>query len=488
MEMEWLPTNSKQILDEIVCAENPAQMLCERFKRASDKEDDELRGIIRELRQKGYIDVKWADNVPYHVIINNSARTYNEQFAHYKALHEIRKVTERNSMEPIIFISHRSTDKAIADMLLDFFTGTGIPKNAVFCSSLPGNDISEKISGEVKDALRNSAANICILSRDYYQSAYCLNEAGIFWFQNDVAVIPVALSEIDASKMYGFLNSEFKLRRLDIDTDISYIYDTVREAASVQQTKASIITYETQKLKDRYIKFCAIRENPMLETIPAIASNLTTDDERIVLYYILEKNVRKVSKDAVIEWLHKNEIYNVNIDNAFDLLSSLGNGTVKNDVLELSIELFRMYSSNAASFIPELKSCQESHIKLASDTFKKLWKSIIADPTITLFVAYIIEEKMISFGDRWMADNQIKNIQQWESKQTLDSTLSENYGSCLELFKQNDFVYESSWTSYGNPREYTLCTSLQNLFLNHFGKYVQELQQAKDNHHLDLPF
>ena len=58
MEMEWLPTNSKQILDEIVCAENPAQMLCDCFEQASKKEDDELRRIIRELRQKGHIDVK----------------------------------------------------------------------------------------------------------------------------------------------------------------------------------------------------------------------------------------------------------------------------------------------------------------------------------------------------------------------------------------------------------------------------------------------
>ena len=63
----------------------------------------------------------------------------------------------------IIFISHRSTDKDIADMLVDFFVGTGIPKEAVFCSSLPGNDINERISGEVKAALKNSAVNIAIL-------------------------------------------------------------------------------------------------------------------------------------------------------------------------------------------------------------------------------------------------------------------------------------------------------------------------------------
>ena len=59
-------------------------------------------------------------------------------------------------------------------MLVDFFCGTGIPRNAVFCSSLPGNDINEKISGEVKTALKSSAINVAILSHSYYESAYCL--------------------------------------------------------------------------------------------------------------------------------------------------------------------------------------------------------------------------------------------------------------------------------------------------------------------------
>ena len=51
---------------------------------------------------------------------------------------------------------------------------------------------------------------------------------------------------------------------------------------------------------------------------------ITTDDERIVLYYIIRNNVRKVSKDMVRTWLYTDEIFEVNIDNAFDLLSSVG--------------------------------------------------------------------------------------------------------------------------------------------------------------------
>ena len=226
MSFNRLPSNSEQLLVELVQAENPTQVLCSRFERASKKEDDELRGILRELRLCGYIDIKWADNLPYYVTLNNSARTYNEELTKYES-HNTMQAIQAKKVSPIIFISHRSTDKAIADMLIDFFSGTGIPREAIFCSSLPGNDISEMISEEVKSALRNSAVNIAILSRDYYQSAYCLNEAGVLWYQDNIPVIPIALPEINSSNMYGFLNNEYKLRRLDLDTDIAYIYDAV---------------------------------------------------------------------------------------------------------------------------------------------------------------------------------------------------------------------------------------------------------------------
>ncbi len=81
-------------------------------------------------------------------------------------------------MNSVIFISHRSTDKEVADMIVYFFSATEISRDKIFCCSLSGNDINEKISDEVKTALKNSAINISILSYDYYQSAYCLNEVG----------------------------------------------------------------------------------------------------------------------------------------------------------------------------------------------------------------------------------------------------------------------------------------------------------------------
>lgn len=100
MTFNKLPANSKKLLDEILEAENPAQMLSERFENASAKEDNELRSLIRELRQGGYISVSWADDVPYHVEINNSARTYEERLAEY--------VSEKEAQRPVYIIRDQS--------------------------------------------------------------------------------------------------------------------------------------------------------------------------------------------------------------------------------------------------------------------------------------------------------------------------------------------------------------------------------------------
>lgn len=384
----------------------------------------------------------------------------------------------------MIFISHRSTDKGVADILVDFFVSTGISKNKIFCSSLPGNDINEKISEEVKKALKNSAINIAILSADYYQSAYCLNEAGILWY-NQTPVIPVALPEINSSNMYGFLNNEYKIRRLDSEMDISYIYDAVSEATSAPKVKISVITYENNKLKNRYKELLKTRKPLKSDNKPATTfsiSEITTDDERVVLYCILRKNVRKITKKVVIDWLHENEIYNINVDNAFDLLSSFDGGKVADDTLEIGVNIFRKYSANADALIGELKQYVDSHTKLSVNNFKFLWKSNRIEEVIKFFIAYIVDEKMDKFGDRWMADGQIESIKRWEFKHILNSTLSDNYGSCLQFFIENDFVYESDWTSDGNPREYSLCNSLQNFLFNCPKEYRNELKRVEDKY------
>ena len=84
MEFNKLPDNSYKLLTELVNSDNPSQLLCERFENTSSSEKEILRGILRELVQYEYITIKWADNKPYIVTINNSARTYDERLQEYE--------------------------------------------------------------------------------------------------------------------------------------------------------------------------------------------------------------------------------------------------------------------------------------------------------------------------------------------------------------------------------------------------------------------
>ena len=84
MVFQKLPSNSKALLDALVKADNPTQELCGRWDSATGAEMDELKGIISELRQLGYLNVQYADNKPYRVSLTNSARTYNERLAEYE--------------------------------------------------------------------------------------------------------------------------------------------------------------------------------------------------------------------------------------------------------------------------------------------------------------------------------------------------------------------------------------------------------------------
>ena len=85
MSFEKLPFNSKALLDALVSADNPTQELCKRWDSTAGTELDELKGIITELRQQGYINVIYADNKPYIVTLTNAARTYNERLAKYES-------------------------------------------------------------------------------------------------------------------------------------------------------------------------------------------------------------------------------------------------------------------------------------------------------------------------------------------------------------------------------------------------------------------
>ena len=302
--------------------------------------------------------------------------------------------------------------------------------------------------------------------------------------------IVIGLPEITPANMQGFLNNDYKLRRLDNFNDISEIYDTVQEKIPAIQVTYSVLTAAAQKLVQRYTEYLEKRVAtiPIPTQLSIAIDEITTDDECVVLYYILARKVRIVRKSDILSWMEQNEIYDINVDNALDLLSSLGTGRYENGTLELDINVFRKYTASANDILPKLETTVDRYKILAKNRFVELWDAGALSDIDKLFAGYIIQFRVTTLGDAWQMDSQIKHIQQWEEKYSLDDSLSSSYSRCLSLFVDNRLIYESNWTDQGNVKEHTICPSLKSYLFDSSFPYADEIASIMETHTYQLPF
>lgn len=420
----------------------------------------------------GYLHVLENDSEYWQLTKKDANNTSSTNFDEQKTNKEIK---------PVIFISHRTTDAMVASFLKDYLVGMGIPNEYIFCSSLPGNDVKQVISREIKTKLLNSSVNIVLLSNDYYKSAYCLSEAGIIWFLDPkTPAIIIGLPEISISDMCGFLNNDYKLRRLDNIQDISDMYEIIKNSVGASTINITVAVAEGQKFVKRYKEYInskniTIQEATQKSNICEAIESITTDDERVVLYYILIKKKRHIKKADLIDWISDNEIYEIDAENALDLLSNVGTSSYNNETLELDICYFKKITAEAEKIISILKPIVLKYQKLSSSNFIKMWNSNQFSDNQKLFIAYLIQKKIYKLGARWMEDKQKRSIRQWELENNLNCSIENSYGPILNLFIENHFVYESDWTSYQNAREYTLFPSLKNLLSQKNFPFAKEL-------------
>lgn len=127
-----------------------------------------------------------------------------------------------------IFISHSSTNKEIAEKLCEFMTSCGVDKKNIFCSSIVGQgvDNGEKLNKRIAESIKNSKVLIFMLSADFLESPYCIEELGTGWYlaENNVLkcyflVLPDILS---LSEIQGFVNSKIdKFSFIDRQEDLN---------------------------------------------------------------------------------------------------------------------------------------------------------------------------------------------------------------------------------------------------------------------------
>lgn len=186
------------------------------------------------------------------------------------------------------------------------------------------------------------------------------------------------------------------------------------------------------------------------------------DDEIVLLYYLKVSRSRRTDKATFRNWLFTNEITDINVDNAFDLLSAKGKMEDSHHI-ELDVEEYRSLLLLDLDAHQEYAKCVEKHTALASKRFRILEDDL--DNECRMFVNYIIDEKVDRFGVRWKEEQQEESIGRWESAHNIEKQYM-RYNRCLQVFIDNNLVYPSEYTAYNNVREYALYPSLRDYLFN----------------------
>jgi len=99
--------------------------------------------------------------------------------------------TDITDMSMNIFISHSSKDKLYCDSFVELLEAIGVPESNILYSSSPRHGIpgDNDIFEYLKKHITNRITVFYMLSDNYYNSIYCLNEMGAAWVaQNDFSI------------------------------------------------------------------------------------------------------------------------------------------------------------------------------------------------------------------------------------------------------------------------------------------------------------
>lgn len=127
----------------------------------------------------------------------------------------------KNKSKNNVFISHSSENKEIVLQLSAYIERLGVKPKHIFCSSIISQGVKngEKLASSISNAINKSKVLIFLLSYDFINSPYCMQELGAGWYlseQNKAKCFCLVLPDISLSEVSGFVNSKiFKFTFVD---------------------------------------------------------------------------------------------------------------------------------------------------------------------------------------------------------------------------------------------------------------------------------
>ena len=434
-------------------------------KLYTKKTEEEINSVLGYLRDNGLISCTFADDRVYYADLT------------YKGLHYFDDATVSSEKATVkskkLFISHSTNDaEYVKAFVMDLLVKLGLTPKEVFCSSVPGFGVSVDhniVKTMYEQFQKYDLHMIYMLSGNYYASPYCLNEMGAAWIletDSSVLLLPGFKHQdvrgvVDSGKLSISFDSNDDLVR----GELNQFKDNIIKEFNLREIDETL----WENIRDSFIKTIrSIRytrnddENANVAKKEDInISGFNTKDEKLLLYYIISKELRTVDLKEYGEWLVDQEIFDTNIKNGSNLLADYGCGSVSESVLVLDTDLFRVIMSLSKTEVNELNDFKESKRELSNQVFKKLYSDKCVPNYAVLLLAYLQDYSSSSLDYAWQTQYEIEGIKSWEdSKKLVSGCLSSNYEAALSFLIEHKMVHATAYTSHGNVKEYQLNKSL----------------------------
>lgn len=285
--MTYLDNETEELLHKILENDkNFPAILRTMLETADFGESEKLRSKIKLLIEEGYISkLSWGDNLPLFGRIEQKGRSYF-------SMKEKFPTDIQSEQKERIFISHSSKDTDFVVKIEQLFELIGINRSNIFCSSIEGQGVKngKKIEESVRNEIIEDKILIYILSKNFLDSNYCLNELGAGWILSDSRtqskkLFHIKLSDISFDEIKGFIGSGDKCTECN-ERSITTFVEEIEEVLNLPSKKAT----EYRNLVDNFVKdIKAISEaskpaqkEQQLEHLKAQLNNINEAERKII--------------------------------------------------------------------------------------------------------------------------------------------------------------------------------------------------------------
>lgn len=203
-----------------------------------------------------------------------------------------------------IFISHAIANKELADMLVDLLeTAIGVDHREIFCSSLEGMGIP---SGTdfihfIKSQIKEPKIVILLLSKEYFNSQFCLCELGASWVMSH-KTIPLLVPPLEFKDIKAVLLGK-QLLRITEKNDLNEMQSEIIKALGIKgksfarwEIKRSKFLKELSGFLKEYKPVFSITENEYKEIENNYKDAIQELEQSEITIETLEKTIEKLKK------------------------------------------------------------------------------------------------------------------------------------------------------------------------------------------------